>query len=75
MYLFEATSTQEYYDVASLSAQFIKSQLYNGTIIYGAIRLSNCLAITNAITYNSGLFIEGLSVFANYTQSGEWTTL
>ncbi|KAJ3484812.1 hypothetical protein NLI96_g5390 [Meripilus lineatus] len=72
-YLFGATSTAMYHDAASLSAQFIKAQLYNGTIVLHGISLSDCSPNTDVATHNSGLFIEGLSVLTNYTRSEEWT--
>lgn len=64
-----------YHDAASLSAQFIKAQLYNGTIVLHGISLSDCSPNTDVATHNSGLFIEGLSVLTNYTRSEEWTPL
>lgn len=74
-YLYEATNQQQYYNAATLSAQFIKSQLYNGTIILDTVNVADCSLKPFVLTYNSGFFIEGLSVYANHTGSSDWTTL
>ncbi|KZV77392.1 hypothetical protein PENSPDRAFT_747118 [Peniophora sp. CONT] len=68
-YLFEATGNTTYKDAARLSLQFIKNQLWNGTIVYDTIRLSDCVIDTGTIlTYNQAWLIEGLSVYANVTK-------
>ncbi|KAJ3477101.1 hypothetical protein NLI96_g10697 [Meripilus lineatus] len=72
-YLFEATLEMEYRDAAELSAEFIKSQLFDGNIIKDGIDLSNCLHSKITLTYNSGYYIEGLAVYANVTNSPEWS--
>lgn len=74
-HLLEATKESKYRDAAELSATFIKSQLYNGTIIIDTITLANCAVSELPVTYNPGFFIEGLSVYANVTGSTEWKTL
>ena len=74
-YLFEATNQVQYDNAATLSAEFIKAHLYNGTIIVDSIALVDCTVITSAVTYNSGFFIDGLSVYANYTNNSDWSTL
>lgn len=73
--LYEKTDNQTYANAAELSAQFITSQLYNGTIILDSVSLMDCSLGHDLVTYNSGLFIEGLSVYADITRNATWTTL
>ncbi|KAL4246403.1 hypothetical protein ABKN59_009154 [Abortiporus biennis] len=73
-HLYEATKQQQFADAAELSAQFIKNQLYNGTIVGDTITLNNCFPSFLPVTYNQGFFIEGLSVYANVTNNSTWTT-
>ncbi|KAI0781797.1 glycosyl hydrolase family 76-domain-containing protein [Abortiporus biennis] len=76
-YLYEATNQQQFSDAAELSAQFIKNQLYDGTVILDTVTLNNCAvrsAATTTFTYNSGFFIQGLSVHASTTNNPSWTT-
>ncbi|KAJ3490784.1 hypothetical protein NLI96_g1179 [Meripilus lineatus] len=72
--LYEVTHDSKYAAAAELAAQFIMSQLYNGSIIQDTINLSNCSYNTGIGSYNTGFFIEGLSVYANVTQNSTWTT-
>lgn len=74
-YLYEATNQDQYHNAATLSAEFIKAHLYNGAIIIDSIALSDCAVVAEAVTYNSGFFIDGLSVYANYTNNSDWSTL
>ncbi|KAJ3490789.1 hypothetical protein NLI96_g1197 [Meripilus lineatus] len=73
-YLYEATNQDQYHNAATLSAEFIKAHLYNGAIIIDSIALSDCAVVAEAVTYNSGFFIDGLSVYANYTNNSDWST-
>ncbi|KAI0074082.1 hypothetical protein K474DRAFT_1710160 [Panus rudis PR-1116 ss-1] len=70
-YLFEATSNQTYSTAAGLSASFIQSHLYDGVLIKGRITIGpgDCVSVPSGggLTYNSGLMIEGLGVYANVT--------
>ncbi|KAI0074074.1 hypothetical protein K474DRAFT_1710153 [Panus rudis PR-1116 ss-1] len=72
-HLYEATKDNKYGDAAELSAAFIKNHLYNGTIIMDTITLAGCANNGLSVTYNSGFFIEGLSVYANVTGNSTWT--
>ena len=74
MELIGATNST-YGEKAELAANFIKSNLYDGNVIRSSITLQGCSATTGALTSDSGLFIEGLSIYANLTQSQEWTSL
>ncbi|CAL1717365.1 unnamed protein product [Somion occarium] len=67
--LFEATGNTTYQLAAQLSAWFIQSHLYDGTVIIDTFDLSNCTANLAQETYNSGLVIEGLSVYVNQTNN------
>ncbi|KAI0078574.1 hypothetical protein K474DRAFT_882513 [Panus rudis PR-1116 ss-1] len=64
-YLYEVTSNTTYASAAGLSAEFIMSQLYDGTIIRDGIILVDCGLETLVITDNSGFVIEGLTVYSN----------
>lgn len=65
-YLYQATSNQTYNSSAELSAQFIKLQLYNGTVVHDTINATSCaikdLGQDTLLSYNTGFFLEGLSV-------------
>ncbi|KAI0071040.1 hypothetical protein K474DRAFT_1712803 [Panus rudis PR-1116 ss-1] len=66
-YLYEVTGNTTYASAAGLSAEFILSQLYDGTIIRDGINLGTCHLSTGIFTYNSGYAIEGLTVYSNVT--------
>ncbi|KAJ3490778.1 hypothetical protein NLI96_g1174 [Meripilus lineatus] len=72
--LHEITHDVKYAAAAEVAAQFIISQLYNGSIIQDTIYLSNCSYDTGVGSYNAGLFIEGLRVYTHVTQNSTWTT-
>ncbi len=74
-HLLELTSDPKYAPVAELTAQFIRSHLYNGTIVLDVIDLSTCHAFDYVLTYDSGFFIEGLAVYASVTRSSSWSSL
>ncbi|KAI0743229.1 hypothetical protein BC629DRAFT_1599715 [Irpex lacteus] len=63
-HLYEETSNSSYLDTATLSADFIKNQLYNGVIIQDGINLGTCTVGLGPFTYDSGLTIDGLSALA-----------
>lgn len=64
---------EKYSQAAELSAEFMKNQLFNETIIVDRIDVHECTRVNEeAVTENSGLFIEGLSVFANLTGNATW---
>ncbi|KAJ3476801.1 hypothetical protein NLI96_g10910 [Meripilus lineatus] len=67
-HLLEETSDPKYQSAAALTLQFIRSHLYNGTIILDKMYLSNCVVFNDSWTYNTGFFVEGLSIYANLTQ-------
>ena len=71
-YLFEITQNQTYRNAASLSQSFIESTFHNpdtGTI-RDAITLSNCrYPNNNLITYNSGVYLEAVSVLGRTTNN------
>lgn len=62
-YLYEITQNQTYYDAASLAHKFIQSHLYDPTgSIKHMLNLTDCTyPNTFILTYNTGLYIEGLS--------------
>ncbi|KAJ3476799.1 hypothetical protein NLI96_g10909 [Meripilus lineatus] len=73
--LLERTGDPRYRTAVELSAQFIKSHLYNGVLILDTITLSDCnLKNTNQVfTYNTGYFLEGLSIYVNVTGNDSWS--
>lgn len=70
-YLYEITGNQTFYDSANLSHTFMQSHLYNDTrgCVTDDLLLSQCQSsnIFWKLTHNTGLYLEGLSVFANVT--------
>ncbi|KAK7688612.1 hypothetical protein QCA50_008150 [Cerrena zonata] len=70
-YLYEITRNQTYYEFANLSHTFIQSHLYNVSrgCIMDNYDIQQCQTGNNrAFTYNTGLYLEGLSVFSNTTK-------
>ncbi|KAI0074076.1 hypothetical protein K474DRAFT_1717289 [Panus rudis PR-1116 ss-1] len=74
-YLYEATNISQYAEAAELSSGWIINHLFNGTIILDGTELTNCKSDSLARTYNSGFFIEGLSVYTNLTNNVTWAAL
>ncbi|KAJ3477100.1 hypothetical protein NLI96_g10698 [Meripilus lineatus] len=66
--LYETTNDTKYAKAADLSIQFISSHMYDGKIIWDTIFLEDCKHASLVASYNSGLFIEGLSIHAKMTQ-------
>lgn len=54
----------------NLASQFIQSHLYNGSVVLEFINLAGC-AVTKAEAniHETGLFVEGLSVYLNKTMN------
>ena len=73
--LLERTGDPKYRTAVELSAQFVKSHLYNGAVILDTITLSDCQNTNQVITYNTGYFLEGLSIYVNVTGNSTWSTL
>ncbi|KZV77390.1 hypothetical protein PENSPDRAFT_747116 [Peniophora sp. CONT] len=70
-YLYEETGSSFYKQVAQQSLDFIIHYLWNGSVVYDTIELSDCKINStpnSTLTYNQAWFIEGLSVWANVTQ-------
>lgn len=70
------TSNGTFGSAAQLSAQFIQSQLYDGTLVQDSITLSDCAKTSDPaqiMADESGFFIEGLSVLSR--QDTSWLTL
>lgn len=73
-YLYEATSNETYNLAAEQSAQFIKFQLYNGQVVLDAIDVTSCErqeSTDSLLSYNTGFFIEGLSIHS--TSNTSWS--
>ncbi|KIJ55510.1 hypothetical protein M422DRAFT_151671 [Sphaerobolus stellatus SS14] len=69
-YLAEATEDLKYLDAATLSQQFIVNHLYANSLALDTIsgRASdNCALSAPLFTYNSGKFVEGLSIISALT--------
>ncbi|THH00726.1 hypothetical protein EW026_g1856 [Hermanssonia centrifuga] len=48
------------------SELFVKSHMFNGTVVIDRVDMHSCDKVAHeAVTYDSGLFIEGLSVYSN----------
>lgn len=61
------------------SASWIRAHDYNTTssLVLDTVDAADCTKspATELFTYNSGKFIEGLSVLAQVTGDGQWETL
>lgn len=71
-YLAEATGDSKYLNAAKLSQQFIVNHLYNSSLHLALDTISgrasdNCSLSAPLFTYNSGKFVEGLSVLSTLT--------
>ncbi|KAK7688576.1 hypothetical protein QCA50_008114 [Cerrena zonata] len=68
-YLYTSARRQKYLIAADLAHQFIQSQLYNSEqgFVMDAIDLASCNRTTSALTYNTGLYLEALSVLGMAT--------
>ena len=60
------TSNITYYNFTELAGRFIRSHLFNGTVILDTVDISSCEVVpktgTLLLSYNTGLFLEGVSV-------------
>ena len=68
------TTNQTYKAAASLAQTFISSHLRDSSSgrIRDAMSLSNCNYLNNnMITYNSGLYLEAVSVLGNTTNDSQ----
>ncbi|KZV60401.1 hypothetical protein PENSPDRAFT_620058 [Peniophora sp. CONT] len=69
-YLYEATGSQQYLTAAQESADFMQFHMLKpGGYVYDSYDVAKCAADNGTVTYNSGWFVEGLSVLANVTQN------
>ena len=69
-YLYEATRQKKYRDAAELSAHFLRTHLYNNTVVIDRMDVMRCnKTASQAQTYVTGLMIEGMSVLANTTRN------
>ncbi|KAF5352161.1 hypothetical protein D9758_009191 [Tetrapyrgos nigripes] len=75
-FLAEATGDQQYIDAAVLSAQWILNQNINSDdILLDTVNGHDCQRGQpgdTVLTYNSGKYLEGLSVLADVTGNGFW---
>jgi len=77
-YLAEATGDSRYTAAAQLSQQFIVNHLYANSLALDTISgqaSDACSLQAPLFTYNSGKFIEGLSVLYSITQDATYQTL
>jgi len=77
-YLAEITGNSKYLDAARLAQQFIVNHLYANSLALDTIsgRLSdNCALSAPLFTYNSGKFIEGLSILSSITSDPTFSGL
>ncbi|PFH53228.1 hypothetical protein AMATHDRAFT_137824 [Amanita thiersii Skay4041] len=77
-YLAEITGDSKYRDAAILSAQWIKNHNINpNNIVLDTVNGHDCSRSPSTwlFTYNSGKYIEGLSVLADVTGDNSWRTL
>jgi len=77
-FLNEATGDSKYTDAAILSANWIKNlNLNSDDIVLDTVNGHDCTRSSSTwlFTYNSGKYIEGLSVLAAVTGDSQWNTL
>ena len=77
-YLLQYTGDQTYGDWARISHEFVQSHLYDETrgCIMDNYKLTLCRPGTDqAYTYDTGLYLEGLTVLANVTNDSSLTQL
>lgn len=77
-YLAEIKGDVKYKNAAIASATWIKTQtLGSNNIVLDSVSGANCARSPNTwiFTYNSGKFIEGLSVLADITKDDQWKKL
>ncbi|KAF8199040.1 glycosyl hydrolase family 76-domain-containing protein [Pholiota molesta] len=77
-YLAEKTGNSVYTNAAIAAANWIKTQNLNANnIVLDTVSAADCSRSPSTwlFTYNSGKFIEGLSVLANITGDAQWTNL
>ncbi|KZT25179.1 endo-1,6-alpha-mannosidase [Neolentinus lepideus HHB14362 ss-1] len=77
-YLAEATGDGQYSSAATAAASWINSHnLNSGDIVLDTVNANDCSTSPSSwlFTYNTGKFIEGLSVLADVTGDSTWTTL
>ncbi|KAG6867345.1 hypothetical protein C0993_004153 [Termitomyces sp. T159_Od127] len=76
--LAEITNDVQYTNAAIASANWIKSLNINAdNIVLDTVNGHDCTRSASnwLFTYNSGKFIEGLSVLADVTSDSQWNTL
>ena len=69
-YLYDVTDNQTFRDAANTSRTFIDAHLHNktGGYVRDGFNIQPCNSDDPLVmTYNTGLYLEGLSVFANKT--------
>ncbi|KAJ8094892.1 hypothetical protein PM082_010107 [Marasmius tenuissimus] len=77
-YLAEITKDSKYTNAALLSAQWIKAHNINSNnIVLDTVNGHDCSRSPAnwLFTYNSGKYVEGLSVLATVTGDAQWTSL
>ncbi|KAJ8592414.1 endo-1,6-alpha-mannosidase [Rhizopogon salebrosus TDB-379] len=77
-YLASATGNITYKNAAILSANFINTTNMNsGDLVLDTVDAQDCTRSSSSwlFTYNSGKYIEGLSVLASVTGNSSWTLL
>jgi len=77
-FLAEATGNDTYTNAAILSAEWIQRlQINSDSIVLDSVDGEDCTRSASSwlFTYNSGKYIEGLSVLKDVTKNSTWTTL
>ncbi|RDB23898.1 hypothetical protein Hypma_008896 [Hypsizygus marmoreus] len=76
-FLAEITKDARYKNAAILSANWVKAHNLNGNIVLDSVNAHDCSRSPSTwlFTYNSGKYIEGLSVLADVTGDSQWRTM
>ncbi|KAF9526516.1 endo-1,6-alpha-mannosidase [Crepidotus variabilis] len=76
-YLAEITGDAKYKNAAILSATWIQNHNIANNIVLDSVNAHDCSksATSFTFTYNSGKYIEGLSVLSTITGDSKWTNL
>ncbi|KAG6918174.1 hypothetical protein DXG01_016159 [Tephrocybe rancida] len=75
--LAEITKDSKYTNAAIASANWIKAHNLNNNIVLDSVNGHDCSRSPSTwlFTYNSGKFVEGLSILADVTGDSQWKTL
>ena len=77
VYLYDATRNDTYLNAARSLQMFIQAHLYNKThgYVMDGMRPDTCTPSGPIVTYDTALYLEGISVLANLTKNATLTEM